>query len=83
MNFKNYKKYIVVDEDNRPMTFEVNQFCYCTNHQGRNPFPVNLYSYEEAMELIKKTIEYRTKNEFSIGTYNLMPVGPKLKFKKL
>ena len=79
MNTKNYKKYIVVDEVNRPMSFNVNQFFYCDTHHARQPHPIETYTYKKAIELIKKAVEYRTKNNFPIGEYNLMPVAPKIK----
>ncbi len=82
MNIKRYKKYIVVNEDYKPMTFQDEQFVFNEIHLNRNPFPVVLYTYEKATELIKLTIEYRIKNNFTLGEYYLMPVAPQLPIKR-
>lgn len=74
MNYKKYTHYIVVDENRNPMSFQDGQFVYCETDGFRNPFPVKLYTFKEAKELIKKTITYRTNCNFSVGTYKLMPV---------
>lgn len=81
MNFNNYKKYIVVDDDNRPMTFVDDQFCYCNTHHARQPLGVQTYTHKRATELIRKTVEFRIKRNFHVGEYSLMPVGKKLNFK--
>lgn len=79
MNFKKFKKYIVVNEENRPMSFKGNQFVYCQTHHNRSPFPLKLYSKEQAEYLIKKTVEYRIRRGFNVTDYNLIPVAPKIK----
>ena len=66
--------YIVVDAKDRPMTFYDDQFCYNDTEHSRIPFALEYYTRKEAQRLIKKTIEFRTKNDFYIGEYILMPI---------
>lgn len=81
MNIKNYKRYIVVDEDYKPMAFDGDQFVYCHISINRNPLSVKTYSYNKALSLIRETIDYRLDNNFKVGGYHLMPVGNKIKKK--
>jgi hypothetical protein len=83
MNYEHYKRYIVVDENNRPMSFLKDQFCYTDTEESRNPFSLQSYTLEKARELIKKTIEYRTANNYLSPDeqYILMPICKKLKNK--
>lgn len=83
MNFKRFKHYVVVDEDNKPMSFQwmnnkqtEGQFCYCSNHHCRRPSPILMYEKKEADILIRMSIMYRRRKGFTVGTYNLMPVKP-------
>lgn len=70
-----YKKFIVVDEDDRPMAFDGDQLCFChTEDWQDDAWPVRIYSKETARRYIKKSIEFRKKNGFSDGQYKLMPV---------
>ena len=70
---KTERKFIVVDEKRRPMSFQHEQFCYVST-RGRSRFFLKMYTETEANELIKKTIEFRDKHNFPIGEYNLMPL---------
>lgn len=74
MNYKRFKKYIVVDENYCPMSYDRNQFVYCNTEQNRRPFPVKIYTLKQAKELIKKTCEWRAKQGFLMGNYYLMPI---------
>lgn len=79
MNYNRYKHYIVVNEDRQPMSFEKigkngGQFCFAQTDLARQPNPVKLYTYKEAIELIRKTVEYRTSQGFEVGEYRLMPI---------
>jgi hypothetical protein len=76
------KYYIIVDKDNRPMSFdsddrrmEDRQLCYCYNS-----FPVKIVTSKQA----QKQIEITIKNRIAWGCYNpeidiyqLMPVKMK------
>jgi hypothetical protein len=76
-NLKTYKKFIVVDREyGRPMAFQDHQFCYCTTeHWEDEHWPVIIYSYEEANELINRSKRYRKRKGFEVGEYLLVPVG--------
>lgn len=74
MNYRNYTHYIVVDSNRKPMSFHDNQFVYNESDRHRRPFPVQLYTHKEAKDLIKKSTDYRLKNNFSPTKYMLMPV---------
>lgn len=82
MNHKRYKKYIVVNEFGRPMTFLGDQFIYAETERRRSPVALQSYTHEEAKDLIKQTVEYKIKNNFSVGEYWLIPIGRRLKVKK-
>ena len=73
-----FKKFIVVDEDNAAMSFDGDQFSYCTSSSWRDEqWPVEIYTKRKALELIAKTKKYRKECGFSTdGSYNLMPVKP-------
>lgn len=75
-NLKIFKKFIVIDADNEiPMSFDGDQFCYCTNDSWQDDhFPVRLYSYKRAKELIRRSNSYRIKNKMSPNNFKLMPV---------
>lgn len=75
-NINDFSRFIVVDEDNKPMAWDKDQFCYCTNsHWQDDHFPIRTYSKKYAMELIKRSIAFRKKNKFvDLGDYLLMPV---------
>lgn len=81
MNYKRFKRYIVVDEENRPMAYEdygkkLGQFYYCQSERNRRPFPLKTYTFCEAKKLIKKTHAFRRSNFFQEQTdkYYLMPI---------
>jgi hypothetical protein len=84
MNHSKYKKYIVVNENGMPMTFQKDQFYFAENEKRRRPLAVQIYSHEEATELIKKSVEFRLKHNFSLANncYTLMPVGRKIKVRQ-
>ena len=70
-----YTKFICVDGENRPMSFEDNQLCYNTSsHWEDKHFPIKIYSKRKALQFIDKSIAYRTKMKFSIVVYRIMPV---------
>lgn len=80
MNYKRYKKYIIVDAKNyRPMVFQDDQFVYAETERSRQPFALKIYTYNKARKLIKQSTEFRNKNNFIFTQYILMPIGPKLK----
>ncbi len=79
MNLKSYKKFIIVDEDNKPMAFSGDQLCYCHNQKAPVQFALQAYPLKTAQALIKKTIAFRRRHGFSIGKYYLMPIGKKSK----
>lgn len=81
MNYKRFKKYIVVDESGRPMAyspFDKNggQFCYCHTEKWRRPYALEVYSLKKAKALIVKSNEWRKAKSFDTqdGKYLLMPV---------
>jgi hypothetical protein len=74
MNYKRFQYYIVVDGENRPMSFYNDQFCYNDTECTSRPFALSYYTLKEARKLIKKTIEFRNSNNFSIDEYFLMPI---------
>ena len=70
-----YTKFICVDENDRPMSWDGDQFCYCTSsHWQDTHWPIQIYSRRKAWELIQRTIKYRKENKFSIQDYRVMPV---------
>jgi hypothetical protein len=75
------KRYIVVDQNRRPMAFHGNQFCYVPIKVVRVGRPTNhileTYTESEALELIRKTQEYRRDKLKLIepeDKYELMPI---------
>lgn len=75
MNHKRFDKFIVVDENNKPMTFFKNQFCYNETETNRRPFAIDLYSYKEAKQLMQVSKEFRETSGFKETEYFLMPVN--------
>lgn len=73
MKNKTERKFIIVDEHNRPMSFSGDQLCY-VNPRGRSRFYLEIYTEEQAKEKIAKTISFRERYGFSIDEYNLMPI---------
>lgn len=95
MNSKKYRFYIVVDCDNRPMTYQRQstkggQFVYCSSERHQSPLPLHVYSYKTARELIARTYKFRTDSGIDVfkkdETLYLMPVkkfhNQKLKINK-
>lgn len=72
---KEFTHVIVVDEDNRPMSWGGDQLCYCTNDRWQDEHhPVKIYTKATAKKLIAKTISFRTQNRMEPGNYRTMPV---------
>lgn len=70
-----YKKFIIVDDNNKPMSWEQNQLCYCTNNNWKDiHFPIKLYSKKRALELILKSNKWREKQGYSLNNYSIMPI---------
>lgn len=67
------RKYIIVDENNKPMTFQYEQLVYVYT-RGFSRLYLAMYTEEQANEVIRKTVEFRTKNNFDVGDYHLMPL---------
>lgn len=71
--------YIVVDSNDRPMTFNEDQFYYVRSRsigvkEGKRFINfVRIYSYDEAKELIKKHDKFRRENNFGTKLLRLMP----------
>lgn len=74
-NLRAFKRFIVVEaETGKPMSFQDNQFCYCTSEVWEDwHWPVKTYSYNYAKKLIAKSIAYRKKRKFSVTNYLLVP----------
>jgi len=74
---REYKYYIVVDENKRPMAFSEpdGQLCYCDDSRWLDdPFPVKMVSKKEGLKQISDSIKFRKENGHTIGKYYLMPV---------
>lgn len=81
MNYKNYKKYVVVDEKDRPMSFQVQdkqggQFVYCSTETSRRPVPIEAYSLKMARLLIKQSHSWRKLKGYGdqLEKYFVMPL---------
>jgi hypothetical protein len=72
-----YKKFIVISSDSHmPMTFDGDQFCYCSNSNWQDEhWPVKLYSMRRAKALIKKSVATRRKIRDTETNYLLVPVA--------
>lgn len=73
---KNFKDVIITDDENRPMAWDEysKQLCYCTDSEWIDiPHPVETYSQSKATKLIRKSFEYRAKNNLSPTEYKTMP----------
>lgn len=72
---ENFGKVIVTDEDNRPMRFDGEQFCYCTDSTWEDEhFALKVYRKLYANQLISKSRNFRKKNNFSITNYKMIPI---------
>jgi hypothetical protein len=65
---KTVQRFIIVEENGRPVVFEDVQLCYC-----ENPISVRSYTREEAEDCIRKTIAFRTERNYDIGAYYILP----------
>lgn len=74
-NLKSFKRFVVVEkESGKPMSFQDDQFCYCTtSHWEDWHFPLKSYSYAHAQKLIDKSLAYRKRKKFPITEYLLVP----------
>lgn len=73
---KKYKDVIIVDEDNRPMSWSESneQLVMCTNDTWEDEHtPVETYTVKKAQRLIAKTIANRNRWNMSPGIYRTMP----------
>jgi hypothetical protein len=81
MKFKDYKKCIIVDEKNRPMSWSPRdeQLCYCNDEYYLDwIFPIKIVSIKTARKQIRNTIENRKLWHMDDDTqYKLMPVKEK------
>jgi len=70
-----YSKFIVVDEDNKPMTFQDGQFCYNTDSDWQDEhFAIKSYTKAYANRLIFISKTYRKSRKFDVPRYKLMPI---------
>jgi hypothetical protein len=81
MNHKKYKKFIVVNELGKPMTFVSldktgGSFLLCQTELSRRPLAAKSYTLKEARKLIEITKEWRTKKDYPVRSYILMPINP-------
>lgn len=69
---KTERKYLIVNEDHRPVSFSKfsNRLCLNIHHQ----FPVRLYTKKEAKNLIKITNDAESKRGNLIECYKLLTV---------
>ena len=79
MNYKKFKRYIVVNANRQPMAFSTidkkgGQFFFCNTEEARRPFALKSYTLKQARDLIKKTLEWRSKKGLESGQYYLMPI---------
>lgn len=80
MKRNNFKKFIIVDSDNRPMAFGKGQeqLVYCNRRKADRRLsnsPVIVYTEKQANEAISKTIDFRKSYGYDIDNYYLMPVA--------
>lgn len=64
-------KYIVVDSDERPMTFDGQQLCYVSTDK-RNKFYLQTYTQKEAEKYILKSKHFAHRNHLKPMKYFLM-----------
>lgn len=69
------KKFIIVDEELTPMVWSVydNQLNYCYYSKGKVS-DCKIYTEIQCKEYIAKTNAFRSKNDFPLLTYLLMPI---------
>lgn len=76
------KYFIIVDENNRPMSWAVNQLCYCNDETWQDtPHLLTAYPESWAKRHIAASIEYRKDNGLSESTYKLMEFRLPTKFR--
>lgn len=81
---KKYKDVIIVDEDNRPMSWSESneQLVMCTNDTWEDEHtPVETYTVKKAQRLIAKTIANRKNWNMSPGIYRTMPFNYQIRKK--
>lgn len=75
------KYYIIVDENNKPMSWGGEQLCYCDNETWQDtPHLLKMYTEGFARGLIQKSIQFSKKNNGEVGTYRLMEIKLPVKF---
>ena len=72
-------RYIVVDDKNRPMSFDGDQFYYVgsfktTSKRKTFPFPLKSYSKPDALILIDEHTHYREQRGWSETKLYIMPI---------
>lgn len=69
------QRFIIVDEHDRPMAWDMDQLYYCTNERWKDEmFPVLTYPEKTAREVIKKHNQFRVKNGWLPDDVKLMPI---------
>ena len=77
MKLKEFTHCIIVDENDRPMTYSFldKQLCYCTNETWKDEHNfVEIYTIKEARKLINKTNKHRRLMGDGESLYRIMPV---------
>lgn len=75
MTTEKFTHFIIVDKDGKPMAWNQDQLCYCTDQYWQDDHhPVRVYKKATAMKLIAKTIKFRIEGKMNPGVYKLMPV---------
>ena len=74
-NRRNFRaiKFIVTDNNNRPMFWSGEQFVYSSSRLTAKA-PTELFSKEDATRLIRMEKSYRILNNFSVSEHKLIPV---------
>lgn len=69
------RRFIVVDDEDRPMSFQEPQFCYVPRKPKRGKIAyLETYTEAEAERLIEKSKKWTIKNNASDINYFLIPV---------
>lgn len=72
---KKERRYIIVDEDNKPMSWSKRDRQICYNSKiGRTRFKLKHYRKEDAEQFIIETVGNRLKWKMSPGRYYLMQI---------
>lgn len=72
---KNFKYWIITDEDFRPMAWSGKQLCYCTSEDWEDDHHAIVpYTLKSARTAIRKSNEFRKANNFTPVNHRLMPI---------